>query len=272
MPYAEVNGARLFYTEEGEGETTVLLVHGWACESNDWIWQIPALVEAGHRVIVPDLRGHGASAAAGPGSPFVHAADLAALLEGQGAGPVIACGHSLGGCVTAALAVERPDLVRALVQVDAGYGVEGETIELVHQMAELLQGPGPLEVIAGIWPNLEGPSPDPSLSAWHRRRLLAQSPENVVGTFMEQFIAADQIALRPATDEYLARCTRPILGFHVEPPKEACEKAAFRHPASRTVLWDDVGHWLHQERPEDFNRLALEWIAAVTTTKEEIDA
>src|SRR5262249_5441102 len=154
--------ARLFYTEEGEGETTVLLVHGWACESNDWIRQIPALVEAGHRVIVPDLRGHGGSAAAGPASPFVHADDLAALVEQLGTGPVVAFGHSLGGVVTAALGVEHPDKVRALVQVDAGYGVEGETIELVHQMAELLQGPDPLEVIAGIWPNLEGPNPDPS--------------------------------------------------------------------------------------------------------------
>ena len=139
-------------------------------------------------------------------------------------------------------------------------------------MREMLQGPSPLEVIASIWPDLEGPNPDLSLRAWHLRRLLAQSPDNVVGTFLAHFFEEDQFALRPATDAYLARCTRPILGFHVEAPKEACESAAFRHPASRTVFWDDVGHWLHQERPADFNRLALDWIAEVRTIEEESDA
>ncbi|MBS1882820.1 MAG: alpha/beta hydrolase [Actinobacteria bacterium] len=272
MAHVEVNGVRLFCTDEGAGETTVLLVHGWGCESNDWIWQIPALASAGHRVIVPDLRGHGGSAAAGPCSPFDHAADLAALLEELGTGPVVAAGHSLGGVVTMALAVEYPELVRGLIQVDAAYGVEAETIELVEQMRDLLQGLEPLEVIAGIWPNLEGPNPDPALAAWHRRRLLAQAPENVVGNFMAHFFEEDQFALRPAADAYLVRCTRPILGFHVEAPKEACETATFQHPASHTVFWDDVGHWLHQERPQDFNRLALDWIAEVATMKEENDA
>ena len=270
MAIAAVNGVRLFYTEEGEGGTPLLLCHGWGCESNDWIWQLEAL-STEHRVIVPDLRGHGGSDG-GPVSPFAHAEDMAALLEHLDSGPVVAFGHSLGGLVTMALAVQRPDLVRALVQVDAAYGVQAETIGLVEEMRELLKGPEPLAVIASIWATIEGPNPDPALSAWHRRRLLAQSPENVVGNFVAQFFDADQFALRPATDEYLVRCTRPILGFHVEPPKEACEAESFQHRRSRTVLWDDVGHWLHQERPEDFNSLALEWIAEVAAANEAVDA
>jgi pimeloyl-ACP methyl ester carboxylesterase len=43
------------------------------------------------------------------------------LLDQLGCRPVVAVGHSLGGAIVSALAVERADLVRAVVSVDPGY-------------------------------------------------------------------------------------------------------------------------------------------------------
>jgi len=61
MPFHDTGDTTLFFTDDGEVDP-VLFVHGWTCDSQDWIWQIPAL-RARHRVIAVDLRGHGRSTA-----------------------------------------------------------------------------------------------------------------------------------------------------------------------------------------------------------------
>ncbi|MFD0851441.1 alpha/beta fold hydrolase, partial [Actinomadura adrarensis] len=70
MPFAELGDVRLFYSDDapgkddGDGEASVplLLVHGYGADSHDWDFHIPDLASR-HRVIAPDLRGHGYSSA-----------------------------------------------------------------------------------------------------------------------------------------------------------------------------------------------------------------
>ena len=52
-------GQSIFHTDEGSGVAMIAL-HGWACDGSDWSWLAADLV-ADHRIVVPDLRGHGAS-------------------------------------------------------------------------------------------------------------------------------------------------------------------------------------------------------------------
>jgi non-heme chloroperoxidase len=58
----EENGApiELHYTDHGAG-SPVVLIHGWPLSARSWEKQVPALVEAGHRVIAYDRRGFGRS-------------------------------------------------------------------------------------------------------------------------------------------------------------------------------------------------------------------
>src|SRR5271163_1159588 len=97
MPFADVNGVHMFYTDDGPREQSVLLVHGWTCDSHDWSWQIPAFAEK-YRVIALDVRGHGRSSFP-EAEVTIHSftADLAELVRILDAGPVVAIGHSLGG-------------------------------------------------------------------------------------------------------------------------------------------------------------------------------
>ncbi len=111
---ADMGGWNLAYTDQGEGVPVVLL-HGF-CGSGAYWDEIVPLLESGCRVIVPDLRGHGAS-----GSPNESysmesmAGDIGKLIDGLGLGenkPVV-LGHSLGGYVTLALAEKQADRLRA---------------------------------------------------------------------------------------------------------------------------------------------------------------
>ncbi len=61
--HIELNGAQYHVRDSGSGEECVLLIHGWPDNSLMWQKQVPALVEAGYRVICPDLLGCGLSEA-----------------------------------------------------------------------------------------------------------------------------------------------------------------------------------------------------------------
>ena len=71
----------LYYEDHGSG-SPVVLIHGWPLSGRSWEKQVPALVEAGHRVITYDRRGFGASSQPWSGYDYDRfAADLDALLK-----------------------------------------------------------------------------------------------------------------------------------------------------------------------------------------------
>jgi pimeloyl-ACP methyl ester carboxylesterase len=88
------------YATGGAGDDLLLLLHGLGATGAVWERLLP-LVHG--RWVAPDLRGHGRSLAAPPYGYAVHAADMAELVTGLGAGRVTALGHSFGGVVGALL-------------------------------------------------------------------------------------------------------------------------------------------------------------------------
>jgi 3-oxoadipate enol-lactonase len=109
-----VEGAELAYTEMGEGPA-LLLVHGSGPDSRVWSPSAEQLARD-HRVITYDRRGYGRSA----GAPLVagwrqHYRDAASIMKGLEIGPAGVVGWSGGGWVAIDLALEHPELVRAIV-------------------------------------------------------------------------------------------------------------------------------------------------------------
>ena len=268
MAFAEFDDVRLFYTDEGSGGPPLLLVHGWTCDSHDWTFQLDDFA-AVHRVIAADLRGHGRSSVPGDGyRPGIFAADLAALLLRLETGPVIAVGHSLGTLVVSALAVNHPDLVRAVVVVDPAYGLDAALVPMLSEVVAAMRGPEGVESAAGLFDQLDGSAISPALSTWHRRRLLGTPKDVMVETFNGLFGVEDNFSFRPAADEFLRRRACPVLAFHTDAEKAAWEKGVLAESASvsphhKVVTWGGSGHWLHQERPEQFNASVLQWVAAL---------
>lgn len=264
MPFADVNGARLFYTDEGQGPP-VLLVHGFTCDSHDWCYQMPALAPK-HRVIAVDLRGHGHSSAPADGyTPRGYAADLAALLELVGAEPVVAVGHSMGGSAVVALAVEHPGKVRAVVPVDSAFGSDRESSGAREALTAALRGKNGHDVARDLFLRaFYPPASPPHLAAWHARRIYSVPPHVLPAAFEGMFGTEDQFAYKAESEAYLGRVTVPALSFRAgnQDPAEVArwERSCFAHPYSRAVAWEGTGHFLHQERPNEFNAILTSWI------------
>jgi non-heme chloroperoxidase len=87
----------LHYEDHGAG-APVVLIHGWPLSGRSWEAQVPALVDAGYRVVAYDRRGFGASSQPWGGYDYdTFAADLQALLEHLDLRDVTLVGFSMGG-------------------------------------------------------------------------------------------------------------------------------------------------------------------------------
>ena len=97
----------------------VVLLHGIISSSRTWDWLVPDLARS-RRVIRLDFRGHGASdRAPGHYQTTDYVSDAVAVCEQVAGTPTPVIGHSLGGATAAALAQQRPDLVRGVLLEDA---------------------------------------------------------------------------------------------------------------------------------------------------------
>jgi len=113
----------LHVVDEGAGPAVVLL-HGFPDSSALWRHQIPMLVEAGYRVIAPDLRGFGASDRPADVDAYrleASVADILAILDQRGIEQADVVGHDWGAALGWALAGFVPDRVRSLVAVSVGH-------------------------------------------------------------------------------------------------------------------------------------------------------
>lgn len=100
-------------------EPVVLAVHG--ITANHRAWEPVAALLTGRRVLAPDLRGRGRSAALpGPYGLAQYADDLVAVLDATGVEQATVVGHSMGGFVAAALLARAPERVGRLLLVDGG--------------------------------------------------------------------------------------------------------------------------------------------------------
>ncbi len=106
--YLDHDGARIWCSAHGSGPPVILL-HGGLGHSGNWGYQVPALVGAGHRVVLIDSRGHGRSSRDHrPFSYELMASDVLAVMDARRIGKAAIVGWSDGACIALILAMIAP--------------------------------------------------------------------------------------------------------------------------------------------------------------------
>lgn len=114
--YAQVGDVRIHYAESGEGESLVLLLHGFPECWYSWRHQLQALGES-HRVVAPDLRGYNLSDKPTLVSDYRMERlvdDVTGLIRHFGAREAAIVGHDWGAAIAWATARNHPEYVRKL--------------------------------------------------------------------------------------------------------------------------------------------------------------
>lgn len=121
----EVDGYRLRYSRMGEGDTHVVLVHGFGGDADRWLFTQQPLAEKASAWAL-DLPGHGQSSKdVRDGSVAALAAVVIGFMDAVGIDKAALVGHSLGGAVALQAAIDNPERVTGLTLIaPAGLGAE----------------------------------------------------------------------------------------------------------------------------------------------------
>lgn len=224
LRYLDLHGDRVAYREAGQGPA-VLLIHGMAASSYTWRAILPAL-SAGHRVIAPDILGHGQSAKPrGDYSLGAIAVWLRDLLDELGITRVTLVGHSLGGGIAMQFAHQHPDYCERLVLVASG-GLGPE----VGWALRLLSAPGAEFVLPII-------APQRAVAVGNRLRtwLASAGIHNVVAG--ETWDAYSSLADHQARDAFL-RTLRSVVD-HRGQAVSAFNRLHFTSGLPVLLIWGD---------------------------------
>ena len=118
MKVVLAHGIELAFDEVGSGAKALLLIHGHPFDRTMWRPQLEPLARLGWRLIVPDLRGYGASGTGrGSGKTTLEefARDLIALLDHLGIGRAVIAGLSMGGQIAMEVCRLHPERVRGVI-------------------------------------------------------------------------------------------------------------------------------------------------------------
>ena len=264
MALVPLNGIELNVQTEGSGDL-VVLVMGTGCPGRVWrTYQVPALVKAGYRVAFFDNRGIKPSSECADGFTIDDmVADTAALIEHLG-GPAHVIGTSLGARVTQELALARPDLLRSAVMMATYARPEPVQQAWSHSLIDLydkgVEVPTSFYAAAAVVRNLSPATlADPNVARdWLQMYEFAGSS---VGPGERAQLAVTDF--EPRLDAYRRISVRSlVIGFaddRVLPPHLSRE-VADAIPGARYAEVADCGHIGYLERPDEVNRLLVEFI------------
>ena len=268
----------------GEGPT-VLCLHGFPDNASTFRYQLPALATAGYRAISLTLRGYEAGSITPDQDYSVEAivTDIVAVIDALGQAPVHLIGHDWGAAVAYRVSVSATDRLKSLTTLAVPHAGRfardglriGKQLRLswymgffnVPWISDWVVERNDFAFIRRLWaawsPNWQ---PEPGVLD-EVIETLAQA--GVKSAALAYYRAALSLkALTTSQEEAYYRVPTPTLALSGE--RDGCIDSAI---FERLIVVEDfpegvvfhrvmgAGHFFHQERPSEVNRLIIDWLA-----------
>jgi epoxide hydrolase 4 len=284
---AVVNGVRLHYVEAGSGPPVILL-HGFPEFWYSWRHQIPALAQAGFRVLAPDLRGYNLSDKPLGVSAYrldVLVEDVRALIHHAGEQRVALVGHDWGGVVAWHLAMHQAEVVDKLIILNAPHPAAYRR-ELrswpqllrswyilffqVPGVPEQLFTAGDYDVLSRILlrqpVHAEAFTPDDV-----RRYKQALARPGALTAALNYYRALRDPAHRTPKDDALIHAPTLLLWGERDAylTTRLTEGLKPWVPNLSIVRFPDVSHWIQNDAPQRVNRLLIDFLRGLSIVRTE---
>jgi pimeloyl-ACP methyl ester carboxylesterase len=254
MPLARINGIELYYEVHGEGPA-VVLAHGGGGSHLSWWQQVPELSQH-FRCVTFDHRGFGSSRdlSEGPGADaFIE--DLRQLLDHLGIERTALVSQSMGGWTSLGFASKYPQRVTALALCDTTGGIDDP--EVAREMKSLSQATqGRLAIVLQRAYSTEFPKREPARCFLYQQisGLNVNVPPNLLAK-----LTAMRHPVEPLVQNHIP--TMLLVGEEdVLIPAQTMELMARRIAHARLVKVPGAGHSVYFERPDQFNRIVMEFL------------
>lgn len=250
-----IDGVNIVYDVQGKGAKglpTLVFVHCWSCSKDFWEHQVPHFAKK-YKVVSLDLAGHGQSGKnRDKWTMEAYGRDVAVVIKELKLDKVILIGHSMGGPVIAATAGLIPEKVVGCIGVDTFTDIEMKFTEAqLKQLLDMLSHDFK-NGVKGFIGMMFKPDADPKVK---ERVISAMSEANpkVAIDSMKAMFAMDLPKTIKEAGIHIRCVNADLYPMNIEAGK--------RHAKSFDAkIMKGVGHFLHMEKPETFNKLLEESI------------
>lgn len=244
---------KLHVDDGGAGSLPVVFLHSFAGDTSHWSGQLAHLRKT-RRAIAIDLRGHGKSDAPTNGDYAVEAVagDVDAVANSLGLTRFVLVGHSMGGSTAIAYAAAHPDKVAGLVLASAAGKVPVDQAE---------------KIMAAMTADF-----DKVYGDYWNKLLIGAKPDVL------QKLNEGKSAMKPEAALAIIKAIfefDPVAALNKYPgPKLAIITPHNNTPADIHMLVENLphkeitntSHWLHMDKPEEFNMILDEFLTALPKT------
>lgn len=238
----------------------VVLLHGFPLDHRLWM-PLQRELQKTHRVLVPDLRGHGKAPVRPDGSMEAHAADVLRMMDRVGQRRFAVAGFSMGGYVALALARAAPERVAGLALVGTRAGPDApEAAKGREATAQKVLAEGMRVLDEAMFPKLLTPAAPADVQALTHAMILGTPPAGAAAALRGMGARRDQRDLLPTLRV-------PVVVVHgtedaLVPPEAGREMAA-AVPGARFALVEGAAHLVPLERPDEVAAHVGAWAATL---------
>ena len=256
------DGAQIYYETVGEG-TPVILLHGHTLDLRMWDPQVNPLLEAGYRVIRPEMRGYGHSSKQQPDQQFTHLDDMMTVMDSLHISKAHVVGLSMGSFVASEMVAMHSDrlltatLASGNIRNMPGPSTPFDSLELARKDSVIAQNLAQgidkwkeewiEKLVSGGGSNREAirESVTQQVNDWDGWQLINREMRNYYGYEAWDTLKARQpeIPVLILSGEKEGKGKNPMLQYL---------------PNSRQIIIPDCGHMSNMEKPDEFTRLILE--------------
>jgi pimeloyl-ACP methyl ester carboxylesterase len=253
------NGVKINYVEQGSGDEAIVFVHGYGGANGNWKQVLELLPEEYHAYAL-DLRGFGQSETPGSYQLTEFVEDIYAFSRELGIERFTYVGHSLGGKIGYKFALDHPDVLKAMVLAAPApahdFVPPDERAAFIGQITSVFGSP---EVLRGFM----------------AQQFATPPSEEILNEFINDAMAADPAAIEECITWWVGTDLEPQLGDIIVPtlilagakdilPLDWERRYANAISGSRFEVWEDGGHMLPQESPQEFVDLLTSFIEDVS--------
>ncbi|MBN1256160.1 MAG: alpha/beta hydrolase [Planctomycetes bacterium] len=240
------DGVQIAYQTRGEGEVSLVFVHGWSCDIRYWQRQVSPLSQR-YRVIIMDLAGHGDSGLERKDYTMeAFGQDVVAVLEATDSKQVILVGHSMGGTVILQAARLAPERIIGLIGVDTlhdlGRTPTEEEKQALYAPIAADFAPATKDFVRAMFT----PAADQSLVSMIANDMSSAPPE-VALSAMRNYLAGDDKELIKDLPIPLKCINSDLWPTNVERNTELAQ-------SFELALLEGYGHFIMLEAPREFNQ------------------
>jgi pimeloyl-ACP methyl ester carboxylesterase len=242
------DGVEIHYEIYGQGEPTLIFVHGWCCDKSYWKEQIPYFSKS-YRIVLIDLAGHGESGLNRKSWTIeAFGDDVACVAKQFGTTKIALIGHSMGGPVILEAASQLSNVL-GIIGVDTLNNIEyTPSQEEIDTLMSFLQKDFKNALISYIPNNAFLPSSDPTLVEKITNDMASEPPEIGIDAFLNMW----KYTSAPTRFKELKLPIRIIKSSKTPINIEAGKRYA---SSFEVKFMENVGHFVMLEDPETFNNI-----------------